>query len=333
MLLASCTSSSGDEKDAQPVPGVSAPPTTLAPPTTTTQPNARFVFAPGEMLDVDERVNTGDWAERPADLPDRFDAWLVQRVPGSADVVISAYLGEAVLHRDWRVTLRVVAPTSIARRTTKFGTAVAEPTRRGFYTIEGIASLSLSAFVTSDASRQTLPVSQPAPIDVSHQVLGSDHLAGVKFGTRDDDAEKLLVARFGVPDQTEGWRNANLGQRRRVRWGSLVAEFARKGAGDDGILSRYSYGRVVGYPSTFGVAPSGTVAGLGTARNITFGSTIAELRASDDRAEIRTSNSGFVGDRWYLPGGVTAMLDRDFLVPTAKVMCISAPAEAGLQLC
>jgi hypothetical protein len=130
---------------------------------------------------------------------------------------------------------------------------------------------------------------------------------------RKSDAVALLAALFGAPSA----RGVNTGCSPRsteVEWGDFVAEFRL------GTFSGYRFVRG-GYPlmtpgSPREASPPGGVSpSLATARGITLGSTLAQLRAS-----YRLRRVG--ADLWRSPNGLLFVDDakRDPVPPASRVV-------------
>ena len=310
--------------------------TTISPAAASTSraPVRRVVLAPGDVFVLDDRLVDNPYFRSTDAQTVLLDAWFVAVDPPTESFrQHSALLGQATVFRDGRVRLESTVPSVIAVRTLKFGAAVVRPTAAGEYRIEGIPGVSLQVQVNRDAPPLDLPVARPAPVPAQRQVLGENDLAGVEFGTRDDDAEERLVARFGAPTGRKDWQNGCVGQYRWMWWGGLVVEFRRDAPGGNGRLASYRYGRPDWW---FGGAEVevASVIGLGTHDGVVLGASVALLRGITDRAEFRSGYDGFVVDRWLIPGsGIVATLDTDFLRPDARVARISAPAETALSVC
>ena len=147
--------------------------------------------------------------------------------------------------------------------------------------------------------------------------LGADGIGRVRFGLSRRRAMAELRRRFGAPS-AEGV-NTGCGPRyREVVWGDLVTEFRL------GRFSGYRYVRA-GYeiviphgPSA--PAPRGPTAGLATAKGITIGSTLAQVRAA-----YRPLTS--VGtDRWKAANGIVFVdgAKRDPVPPSSRIIEIKS---------
>lgn len=290
-------------------------------------------LAPGDPLVIDEPLASVDVVRSMTESSIRVPVWLVANEASTGVTQTVAYLGEATVFRDGRVLIRAVVPAVVAERMNKFGLAVPRPITQGDYSLEVIRGLAVTVRVTRDGPPVDLRATRPAGIVASRQVLGDAELAGVTFGTRDDDAEQRLVARFGAPTGRRDWSDGCVGQYRWVWWGELVVEFRRADAAADGRLGGYVYGARDWWFQDNGGVPA-SVLGLGTVANITVGTSVTELRGVLGRAEFRTGYDSFVADRWVSPsGGVVATLDRDFLWPDSRVVRISAPVDTALTVC
>lgn len=305
----------------------------MVPVPTTSASARRVALAPGDPLVLEERL-----AENPLQRPVgeekvTLDAWFVDVVPPPGAHQVSAFLGQATVFRDGRVRLASSVPSVVAERWMRFSPATARPTSTGTYRIEGIPGVLMLVDVTQNAPALDLPADRPAPVPRQLQVLGDNDLAGVAFGTRDDVAENLLVARFGEPTDGQDWQNGCGPQFRYLSWGGLRVDFRRDAPGADGHFALYTYSiDEWSLPGTESAPVS--VRGLGTRDGVVLGSTVAHLRGADPKGEFSTGYDGFRADLWNVPGReLVALLDGDFLYADARVGRIAAPRETGFMVC
>jgi hypothetical protein len=144
-------------------------------------------------------------------------------------------------------------------------------------------------------------------------ILQAHEVGTVRFGMRKGEAVARLRVLFGAPSA----RGVNTGCGARyteVEWGDFVAEFRL------GVFSGYRFVRG-GYPLTTAGSPrdasppAGVSPALATARGITLGSTLAELRAL-----YRLRRAG--ANLWRAPNGLLFVDDakRDPVPPASRIV-------------
>jgi hypothetical protein len=308
----------------EPAAPVTAPANTS---TSTSVPVRRLELAPGDPVAIDGQIPVEDWMRGQPGPFSGGSVWLVRQPILSTELPTAGYLGEVTLYSDGRVQLRGTVPLVLAKRTLKFSAALAEPTARGQYTLESNLGEVVLVHITKDAPPFDPPISHPPPLAAEQMVLGDRDLAGVPFGTRHDDAEALLSARFGAPSGRRSWQELCGGHYyRSLSWGALTATFESDSAEAEMHFESYSYRADSDSPPE--------VSGLGTMHHVRIGTTIEELRGVTDLAEFRGGYEVFEAKHWVVPsGGIVATLDRDFLVPGARVLYVSAPWEIVLRAC
>ncbi len=144
-------------------------------------------------------------------------------------------------------------------------------------------------------------------------ILQAHGVGTVRFGMRKGEAVARLRVLFGAPS-ARGVSTGCGARYTEVEWGDFVAEFRL------GVFSGYRFVRG-GYPLTTAGSPreasptAGVSPALATARGITLGSTIADLRAL-----YRLHRAG--ADMWRTPDGLTFVDDgrRDPVPPTSRIV-------------
>jgi hypothetical protein len=158
-----------------------------------------------------------------------------------------------------------------------------------------------------------VPTVPTADVVTAAQVLGPQGLGPVPFGVAKPNAVGGLIRVFGKPSSA-GSNSGCDGRYSEVEWGELVAEFRL------GVFSGYRY-LTGGWPLTapgFPHPPPSQLRGphLATAKGISLGSTLGQLRSAYD-------NVHFVGvDKWKVANGLVFVVDaaREPELPSSKVV-------------
>jgi hypothetical protein len=157
-----------------------------------------------------------------------------------------------------------------------------------------------------------------APAD---RVLGERDLAGVLFGTPENEAIAALTARFGRPSFDDR-DNTVCGEQRSVGWGSLITTYRTdpRRPGEPGrVLTGYTY------HAARAALTDGPV-GLRTASGLPPGAPVAVLRAVEPSVIFRTDQLGYAVTTWFATAGsrLAGRLSDDISAPDSSVTEISS---------
>jgi hypothetical protein len=232
------TATTATSTTATPATASTAVPTTVGPPPSTIWGGlVQFTVRVGEPIVFE--------TARPANFhAGSSGVWLVPEGAASrtAELVPAGLLAVGRARGDALVVDGVV-PRTLGTAVNN-GAATFRAVTPGRYRVEA-AGAQVAWLLVEGTGDDALPAGGPPAVRAERALLADDGLAGIAFGTAEDDAHRRLVERFGQPTSDTGWVDVCIAHRT-VTWGGLMVRFGwtdRSGprAAGERVLAAYSY--------------------------------------------------------------------------------------------